>query len=243
MEKPLATNYEEALKIYNIEDNCQSVKIHPVFQNRMQGSVQYLKHLLDNRLLGEILHVESFLGWRRDGEYFDKHPWRMVKEQGGGVIGDHLTHVFDLFRHLIGEFSARYISRGIPHFGPWTAPDTAFMSGLFRNSFDTTYSIFGSNAVGPRDLGTRLTVYGTKGYIKLSGFFWEIVEGEMSTLPGKLSEVLLQQSIEENRLGDPLVGHKKFLDTTLFRIKTGSDPIVSKDEALFTIVKVAEGLK
>lgn len=244
IEKPLATNYSEAQGLYDAEDMFPAVKIHPVFQNRMHASVQFLKHLLDTQSLGDILHVDAFLGWRRDNEYFDKHPWRMDKKQGGGIIGDHLAHVYDLFKYLIGGFHARMILRGLSHFGEEkTAPDTAFMSGRFFTSFNTSFSIFGSNAVGPRDLGTKLTVYGTKGYVELSGFFWNVVSCEMLKVPDEVGEILLRQSIEENEVGDLLVGHKKFLDRTFFRIASGDSPIVSKEDALFTISKVEEALK
>lgn len=246
IEKPLATNYNEAQKIYDGEDMWPtSVKIHPVFQNRMNASVQFLKQLLETQSLGEILHVDAFLGWRRNNEYFDKHPWRMIKEQGGG-IGDHLAHIYDLFRYLIGGFHSRVILRGLPHFGEGenrTAPDTAFMSGRFFTGFNTSFSIFGSNAVGPRDLGTRLTVYGTKGYVELSGFFWNVVRCETKKAPDEIAEILLQQSIEENQSEDPLIGHKKFLKETFGRITAGLGPIVSREEALFTIEKVEGALK
>lgn len=221
IEKPLDLDYERAKAIYDTARECDCI-IHPICQNRSNQAVLELEKHIRQATFGEILHVEAFLGWRRTHRDYLRAPWKLERWEGGGVVGDHLIHVFDLWKYLFGPYEIVGQHSGLPHFDqPEVCPDT--FSGLFKTSFGaTSLSIFGSNAIGPEDPGVSMKIYGTHGMAHLYGFSWENVE-----IVSKLVRI-------KNEYAQTMA-HKKFLNNTLLGIRDGRAPYVSEEDALFVI--------
>ena len=73
------------------------------FQNRYNGSVVKLKHLLAGSLLGKVLGARAFVTWNRGPEYYTQSGWRgSLKTEGGGVLINQAIHTLDLLVYLLG---------------------------------------------------------------------------------------------------------------------------------------------
>ncbi|WP_413378149.1 Gfo/Idh/MocA family protein [Alkalihalobacillus sp. 1P02AB] len=104
-EKPLALNLEEAIRMKEAADKAG--KVNMIMHNyRFAPAVQYAKELITNGKLGKIRHIratylnESLIDPNRE------FRWRLNKAvSGSGALGDIGSHIIDLSRFLVGEFS------------------------------------------------------------------------------------------------------------------------------------------
>lgn len=104
-EKPLALSVEQAQHMLDAVNKAGVV--HMVCHNyRFAPAVQYAKQLIQQGKLGRIYHVRAtFLqDWLMDPGY--PLVWRLRKDvSGSGTLGDLGSHIIDLARFLVGEFS------------------------------------------------------------------------------------------------------------------------------------------
>ncbi|EID44245.1 MULTISPECIES: Gfo/Idh/MocA family protein [Bacillota] len=104
-EKPLALTLEQSLEM--LEAVNKAGVVHMVCHNyRFAPAVQFAKQLIDQGKLGKIYHIRAtFLqDWLMDPDF--PLIWRLKKEiSGSGTLGDIGTHIIDLARFLVGEFS------------------------------------------------------------------------------------------------------------------------------------------
>lgn len=104
-EKPLALSVEQAQQMLDAVNKAGVV--HMVCHNyRFAPAVQYAKQLIQQGKLGRIYHVRAtFLqDWLMDPGY--PLVWRLRKDvSGSGTLGDLGSHIIDLARFLVGEFS------------------------------------------------------------------------------------------------------------------------------------------
>lgn len=104
-EKPLALSVEQAQHMLDAVNKAGVV--HMVCHNyRFAPAVQYAKQLIQQGKLGRIYHVRAtFLqDWLMDPGY--PLVWRLRKDVSGtGTLGDLGSHIIDLARFLVGEFS------------------------------------------------------------------------------------------------------------------------------------------
>ena len=104
-EKPLALTVSQAQQMLDAVNKAGVV--HMICHNyRFAPAVQYAKQLIAQGRLGRIFHIRAtFLqDWLMDPDY--PLVWRLRKEvSGSGTLGDLGSHIIDLARFLIGEFS------------------------------------------------------------------------------------------------------------------------------------------
>jgi predicted dehydrogenase len=104
-EKPLATTTEDCLDLLHAADTAGVV--HQVGLNwRLAPAVQQARRLIDDGTIGEIRDFRGF--WLADFGYDDSAPmtWKYSREgAGSGALGDTGSHIIDIARYLVGEFS------------------------------------------------------------------------------------------------------------------------------------------
>ena len=105
VEKPLATNYEECIEIYNLAKE-KNVKVFTAFYRRGMEKFNKIKKLLEEKSIGEIRYVDVVLqqSIESSGYTKEKTPWRFKGEiSGGGIFLDMGIHTIDILEYLIGE--------------------------------------------------------------------------------------------------------------------------------------------
>jgi len=101
-DKPLALTSEQALIMW---ETCQknNVLFAVNYVNRFHPLVQKAKELIDNNIIGKIVHISASY----NTEYTPDGNFRFHKElSGGGVIRDVGTHMIDLLLYLGGNINS-----------------------------------------------------------------------------------------------------------------------------------------
>jgi predicted dehydrogenase len=175
-EKPLGRDLKECEAMFAAAK--KSGCVHMVCHNyRRIPAIALAKRLMDEGALGRIYHFRARYAQERLADPEFPLDWRLQKEtSGGGVPGDIGSHIVDLARYLVGEFTqvcglvhtfiperprADLLAKGTRKLGKVTVPDsTAFigwMTGGVMASLEAT-----KYALGRRNQIT-LEINGSKG--------------------------------------------------------------------------------
>ena len=109
-ENPLATNYPDALEMY--EETTKKKLINMVnFSYRNSSGYQHLAKIVQSGELGSVKHVEAayYLSWltsinQGDWRVDDHLKWRLSTEHGSlGVLGDTGVHIIDFATYPVGR--------------------------------------------------------------------------------------------------------------------------------------------
>lgn len=97
-EKPMANDVNECRQILDLS-RAASTKLMVGFQMRFHPVVQTVDVLLDR--IGDIYHIDFTFSLYRPGV-----TWRHQLTQGGGVLKELSSHLFDLMWHWAGDISS-----------------------------------------------------------------------------------------------------------------------------------------
>ncbi len=108
LEKPMAITKEQLEEIMQaVKDN--GVKVEVISQLRFTPSIVQAKKAIDEGVLGEILHADYVMKYKRSQEYYDNGGWRGTwKMDGGGALMNQGIHGIDLIQYLVGGVKSVY---------------------------------------------------------------------------------------------------------------------------------------
>jgi predicted dehydrogenase len=176
-EKPLAGTIEDARAIARtVESSGTNARFGMVFQYRFIPAIIRAHQLIAEGRLGRVFTYRA--EYLHSGYQNPERPlsWRMKKEEGGsGALGDLGSHVIDLVRYLIGEFSSlqghletfiseRPVAKGASEKGEVTVDDVAWIRARMADGSIGTIEV-SRFATGTLD-DLRIWIYGEKGAIK-----------------------------------------------------------------------------
>jgi predicted dehydrogenase len=176
-EKPLAGSLADAEAIGAVVRASDRV-FAMTFQYRFVPAILRARVLVDSGALGRVY---SFRAEYLHSGYQDRSrplSWRMRRDEGGsGALGDLGSHVIDLVRYLLGEFSTvqghletfidqRPVSAGATELGEVTVDDAAWIRARLASGAVGTIEA-SRFATGTLD-DVRLWVYGEEGAIHFS---------------------------------------------------------------------------
>lgn len=170
IEKPVAFTKEEVIEIIN-EAKKNNRNAYCVLQVRLNPTVQLIKEVLKQDILGDIRGVNFVQRWQRPLEYFT--GWRAQPSIGGGTLYEVGIHYLDVIQHVFGKPSI--VSSKVyemKHKGI-DIEDTIFALFDFGN-FGGTCEV--TIAAEPQNIECSLSILGANGYIKLGGKALNIVE-------------------------------------------------------------------
>jgi len=164
VEKPMAMTLESAEELIQ---SCEEhgVQLFPVFQNRLNTTVQLLKAAVEQGRFGKIYAINSRMIWKRSQDYYDSAEWRGTKAMDGGCFMNQGIHFVDAMRFIGGEIidvksTLATLARDIESEDIGSAL-FRFESGALGNIFCTT--------LGRSDMEGSLEVLGETGYARLGG--------------------------------------------------------------------------
>ena len=172
-EWPLCLNSSEASAISSLAKQSK-VKHHVVgTQGRFAPSVSYLKDLLYDGLIGDILFVKSHHMLPRF-DVKENHWWSSQEEEHSGALGVASAHSLDTIQHIFGNITSLCSQTETLHKDDkyidtknkfqWSAKDYVNILFYINNKMPgslTVCNLTNSN------IGFELLVVGTKGHIKL----------------------------------------------------------------------------
>jgi len=170
-EKPLAMNVKEARQMLDAA-RAANVRHMVAFNYRRVPAIMLARQLIEEGKIGKIRHITAvyYQDWLVDPAA--PMAWRMdAKEAGTGAAGDLNSHIVDLGRYLVGEFSA--VSGAMETFvkerplkdgsgmAPVTVDDATYFLARFQNGALGTFMAT-RYATGRKNF-LRLEVFGSEG--------------------------------------------------------------------------------
>jgi predicted dehydrogenase len=173
-EKPLGLTKASLEKVI-FKALQMSKQVFAVMQNRYSPPSVWLKEMIDEKRLGEILIVQSNMYWNRDERYYKKDNWKGTKDMDGGTLFTQFSHFIDIMYWLFGDI---YNIEG--KFADFTHKElTEFEdSGIVNFNFVNggIGSINYSTSIWNKNMESSMTIIGSKGSIKVGGQYMNEVE-------------------------------------------------------------------
>ncbi|MEI6520239.1 MAG: Gfo/Idh/MocA family oxidoreductase [bacterium] len=225
-EKPMTTNYEDALKV--IETAKKAGKFATVFHNRRLDA-WYLaaKSTIVDGLLGDIIELNIGINL-----YSSPKSWRGFKETGGGVAFDWGVHLIDYAVMLSGS-KVNAVSGFIYNQtgkDPVLNEDHATVRIYFENGSIANCTVSGVSKVNPE----RFKIIGTKGTL-IDMWQWEDGIAKVYTNLSTGEEVITEIKYGKTHWS-------KFYDNLINHILYNEELLVSAESAAqnINILKTAE---
>lgn len=173
-EKPVSLTVREAVELFKRVEAAGKTLL-PVYQNRYNPLVQFVRSLIQDGKLGTIHQFVCNIFWNRNDEYFNI-DWHGTRDLDGGVLYTQASHYVDMLIYLFGSISqAKGLGgslRGLDVQDTISAV-VSHDAGMV-GSLNVTVSTFRKN------YQTELTVIGSKGTVRLEGTnlntiqFWDV---------------------------------------------------------------------
>lgn len=170
-EKPVALRTEEVTQMMEAE-RLSGKKVFAVMQNRYSPVAIWLKKVMSNKMLGDILFLQINCFWNRNEQYYLDSPWRGTKSLGGGPLYSQFSHFIDLMIWICGK--PQHISADF--FNLNSNIETEFDdSGLIKFDFEEggKGTLNFTTATYQANLESSLTIIGSEGNVKVGGQYME----------------------------------------------------------------------
>ena len=173
-EKPISLTLREAYEMIKRIKNAGKVLL-PVYQNRYNPLVQFMKNLIDSGSLGKIHQFVCNIFWNRNDDYF-KIDWHGTRDLDGGVLYTQASHYVDMMHFFFGEVvEHKGIGGSLRNFEVYDTVSAicSFKSGTV-GSINATVSTYNKNYM------TEITFIAEKGTVRVSGTnlntidFWDV---------------------------------------------------------------------
>jgi UDP-N-acetyl-2-amino-2-deoxyglucuronate dehydrogenase len=173
-EKPVSLTSREVFEMLDEVAKAGKVLL-PVYQNRYNPLVTFMKELIESGRLGRIYQFVCNIFWNRNNEYFNI-DWHGTKAYDGGVFYTQASHYVDMIHFLFGKIKNAYGVGG--DLRRFEVHDT--ISAICEMESGTVGALNATISVYRANFMTELTVIGEKGTVRLSGTnlnridFWDV---------------------------------------------------------------------
>lgn len=168
VEKPLAINTDDAKKVAEAERKSGKIAFM-VMQNRYSPPSQWIKQVIDSKLLGDIRTVNINCMWNRDERYYTPGHWHGTAEYDGGTLFTQFSHFIDIMLWLVGEVKSIDAARfnDFAHAQLTDFEDSGMVLFTLQNGAMANLSY--TTAVPNSNLESSITIVGSKGAVKIAG--------------------------------------------------------------------------
>ncbi len=173
-EKPMALSKADCESII-----YKALQVHRtvfgVMQNRYSPPSQWIKSIVDRKLLGDIHLVQVNCYWNRDERYYKKGSWKGTNELDGGTLFTQFSHFIDILYWLFGDITdiqgkfADFAHQDLTDF-----EDSGLVNFKFLNGGMGCINY--STAVWDKNLESSMTIIGSTGSVKIGGQYMDKVE-------------------------------------------------------------------
>lgn len=173
-EKPMGLSKDQCEKVI-FKSLQMSKSVFCVMQNRYSPPSEWIKSVIDRKILGDIYMVQLNCYWNRDDRYYKAGGWKGTKDLDGGTLFTQFSHFIDIMYWLFGDIKniqgkfADFNHKGVTDF-----EDSGFVSFDFINGGMGCLNY--STAVANQNLESSLTIVGQNGSVKIGGQYMNEVE-------------------------------------------------------------------
>lgn len=173
-EKPMALSKADCENMIH-----KALQIHKtvfcVMQNRFSPPSEWLKKIVEEKIIGDVYMVQLNCYWNRDERYYKKDGWKGTQELDGGTLFTQFSHWIDLLYWIFGDMKdiqAKF--NDFNHANLTAFEDSGFVNFNFVNG--GMGSINYSTAVWNTNLESSITIVGSKGSVKVGGQYMDQIE-------------------------------------------------------------------
>ena len=174
IEKPIALTKADAEKvIFKALRNHKQV--FAVMQNRYSPPSEWIKDVIEKKLLGNIHMVQLNCYWNRDDRYYKPENWKGGINMDGGTLFTQFSHFIDIMYWLFGDIkNINTKFADFEHNHSTDFEDSGFVSFDFLDGGMGCINY--STAVWNQNLESSMTIVGEKGSVKIGGQYMNEVE-------------------------------------------------------------------
>ena len=173
-EKPMGLSKDECEKVI-FKSLQMSRSVFCVMQNRYSPPSEWIKKIVEERILGDIFMVQLNCYWNRDARYYKRGGWKGTKDLDGGTLFTQFSHFIDIMYWLFGD-----IDNIKGNFADFSHQDSTEFEDSGMVTFDFLNGGMGcinySTAVVDKNLESSMTIIGSKGSVKIGGQYMNEVE-------------------------------------------------------------------
>jgi len=173
-EKPMALSKADCENvIYKALQMHKSVFC--VMQNRYSPPSEWIKQVVEDKIIGDIFMVQLNCYWNRDERYYKKASWKGKQDLDGGTLFTQFSHFIDILYWLFGditEIQAKFDD--FTHKDLTDFEDSGFVNFRFVNGGMGCINY--STAIWDTNLESSMTIVGSKGSVKIGGQYMDKVE-------------------------------------------------------------------
>lgn len=181
LEKPMALHRQDCEQVLSLALQKHK-QVFCVMQNRYSPPSEWLKKIVDEKIIGDIFMVQLNCYWNRDERYYlpagqagKKGNWKGTQELDGGTLFTQFSHWIDLLYWLFGDITgiqAKFAD--FNHASLTEFEDSGYVNFHFVKG--GIGAINYSTAVWDTNLESSITVIGSKGSVKIGGQYMDKVE-------------------------------------------------------------------
>lgn len=173
-EKPMALLRADAEKMIHTALR-KSRHIFVVMQNRYSPPSQWIKSVVENKVLGDIYMVQLNCYWNRDERYYKAGGWKGTESLDGGTLFTQFSHFIDIMYWLFGDIADIHGNfADFNHAGCTDFEDSGMISFRFHNGGMGCINY--STSVWDKNLESSITIIGSRGSVKIGGQYMNEVE-------------------------------------------------------------------
>lgn len=173
-EKPMGLSKENCERVI-FKSLQMSKHVFCVMQNRYSPPSEWIKSIIEEKILGKIFMVQLNCYWNRDDRYYKKGGWKGTPDLDGGTLFTQFSHFIDIMYWLFGDIdNIQGKFADFTHQNSTAFEDSGFVSFDFING--GMGSINYSTAVAQQNLESSITIIGEKGSVKIGGQYMNEVE-------------------------------------------------------------------
>ncbi|WP_017260271.1 Gfo/Idh/MocA family protein [Pedobacter arcticus] len=240
-EKPIALETQDVHQMMEAEE-MSGKKVFAVMQNRYSPVAVWLKKLMTDKMLGEVLFLQINCFWNRNEQYYLDSSWRGTKQLGGGPLYSQFSHFIDLLIWLCGE--PQNISSNLFTLKPEIKTefdDSGTISFNLANGGRGTFNF--TNAAYQANLESSLTIIGSEGNVKVGGQYMEKLD---SVNLKKNSEIPVFNQVNQANNYQYYQGsadkHDIFLSKVIDCIKSDKQPEIGLSDELCVVHFIEQAL-
>lgn len=95
IEKPMGLSIKDCEAVVQAE-LTSGKQVFVVKQNRYSPPSEWLKMMVDTKIIGDVLMVQTNCYWNRDSRYYAPSNWKGTREHDGGALFTQFSHFVDI---------------------------------------------------------------------------------------------------------------------------------------------------
>jgi UDP-N-acetyl-2-amino-2-deoxyglucuronate dehydrogenase len=174
IEKPMGLSRASCERV--VEKSLQVARhVFVVKQNRYSPPSKWLKQIVADGTLGDILMVQVNCYWNRDDRYYKKDGWKGTNDLDGGTLFTQFSHFIDIMFWVFGDVkNIHALMKDFSHQDSTEFEDSGIVNFEFIKGGLGCINF--STSVWDTNMESSISVVGTKGSVKIGGQYMNEIE-------------------------------------------------------------------